>query len=134
MFTMFLFNNRNNFIPMNYDKSNNLLNEEQAKILVNYVIIYKCPSIETLLKDFNDIPKYYEERDKYILCLDNQIDIVDRFSNYNLYYKIIETKEINYNTYNNTYAVYKSYKPNEKYCLVNKEYLTIMKNNNMQVF
>ena len=134
---MFFFKSRNNFIPMTYEKSDNLLNNERSKILINYVIIYKsynCPHIEKLVQEFNNIPKYYEERDKYILCLDNQINIIDIFDKYDLYYKIIEIKQINSDTYNNLYSVYKSYKPNESYCLVNKEYLKVMKNNNMQVF
>lgn len=134
---MFSFKSRNNFIPITYEKSDNLLNEEQNKLLVNYVVIYKsynCPPIERLVKRFNDIPYYYEERDKYILCIDSEININEEFKDIDMYYKIIDTKEINTTTYNNLYSVYKSYKPNEKYCLVNKEYLKVMKNNNMQVF
>lgn len=134
---MFPLSSRNNFIPMTYEKSDNLLSNNQNKILINYVIIYKsynCPPINELLKYFNDIPLYYEERDKYILCLDNEININDIFKDFDMYYKIIDTKEINDDTYNSSYAVYKSYKTNEIYCLVNKDYLKIMKNNNMQVF
>lgn len=118
-----------------YSKSNILLDDiDHNKIQVNFIMIkpiYANFNIMNLITELDDVPRYYKENDIYILCLDTSYNLKYLSERYDFNYDIIESKEILENLYNQTNSVYKSYKPNQQYCIVNTEYLEAMIRNNM---
>lgn len=120
-----------------YSKSNTLLDDtDHNKIQVNFIMIkpiYAHFNIRILINDLDDIPSYYKENDTYVLCLDTTYNMKSLSDQYDFNYDIIETKEITSKEYNSLYSVYKSYKPNQKYCIVNTAYLETMIRNKMPV-